>query len=149
MSEDCEKTWEQLTLFESDQDICYGKTYREHLVHPEETISLPFSKKRAASPTIAYQFLDLTEGGGCLLGALWEIASPFVGEFLTLNTGESPKDAAESSLSRILEDKPHPKYYLSKTACSGILRRAKARNRELPKALREALEIQAGRKCSV
>ncbi|MFI3327018.1 MAG: DNA cytosine methyltransferase [Clostridia bacterium] len=36
------------------------------------------------------------------------------------------------------------KYYLSKTSCLGILRRAKARNKELPKQLKDALMIQAG-----
>jgi hypothetical protein len=47
-------------------------------------------------------------------------------------------------LSRILEAEPHPKYYLSKTACLGILRRAKKRGKELPPVLKQALEIQAG-----
>ena len=41
-----------------------------------------------------------------------------------------------------MEDTPHPKYYLSKTACLGILRRARARGKELPKQLKIALEIQ-------
>lgn len=41
-----------------------------------------------------------------------------------------------------MEDIPHPKYYLSKTACLGILRRARARGKELPKQLKIALEIQ-------
>jgi len=36
------------------------------------------------------------------------------------------------------------KYYLSRTACLGILRRAQARGKELPPQLRQALEIQAG-----
>jgi hypothetical protein len=60
-----------------------------------------------------------------------------------LNSGESPKDAVVSSLSQILEATPHPKYYLSKTACLGILRRAEARGKELPPQLKEALMIQA------
>lgn len=59
-----------------------------------------------------------------------------------LNTGVSPKDVKESFLSQIFEDTPHPKYYLSKTACLGILRRARARGKELPKQLKIALEIQ-------
>ena len=61
-----------------------------------------------------------------------------------LNTGESPKDAVVSSLLQILEGAPLPKYYLSRTACLGILRRAKAREKELPPQLKTALEIQAG-----
>jgi len=36
------------------------------------------------------------------------------------------------------------KYFLSKKACEGILRRAKARGKELPEVLRRALEEQAG-----
>jgi DNA (cytosine-5)-methyltransferase 1 len=47
-------------------------------------------------------------------------------------------------LSRILEAAPHPKYYLSKTACLGILRRAEARGKELPPVLAAALKWQAG-----
>lgn len=35
-------------------------------------------------------------------------------------------------------------YYLSKTACLGILRRAEARGKELPPQLRDALILQAG-----
>lgn len=62
---------------------------------------------------------------------------------MTLNTGPSRKGASASSLSQILEATPHPKYYLSKTACLGILRRARKRGKELPSVLRQALEIQA------
>ena len=61
-----------------------------------------------------------------------------------LNTGESPSAAVESSLSQILEDSPHQRYYLSKNACLGILRRAKVRGKELPPQLEIALRIQAG-----
>jgi len=43
-----------------------------------------------------------------------------------------------------LEDAPPPKYYLSRTACLGILRRAKERGKELPPQLKAALMAQAG-----
>ena len=43
-----------------------------------------------------------------------------------------------------LQDDPPRKYYLSKTACLGILRRAEARGKELPPQLRDALILQAG-----
>ena len=73
------------------------------------------------------------------------MASP--GACWTLSTSESPSDAAESSLSDILE--PHGehlrKYFLSPTAAAGILRRSERRGRALPDALREALEIVASR----
>ncbi len=61
-----------------------------------------------------------------------------------LNSGVSPSVARESSLSQILQDDPPRKYYLSKTACLGILRRAEARGKELPPQLRDALILQAG-----
>ena len=68
-------------------------------------------------------------------GMVWRGAS------LTLNSGESRSDAVESSLSDILETTDLPaRYFLSPTACAGILRRAEKRGRELPRALREALE---------
>ena len=60
------------------------------------------------------------------------------------NTGESPKDAAGSSLSQILEGGQLQKYYLSAKACLGILRRAQKRGKELPPLLKRALERQAG-----
>ncbi len=45
---------------------------------------------------------------------------------------------------QILEEHPHPKYYLTRKACLGILRRAAERGKELPLQLKEALEVQAG-----
>jgi hypothetical protein len=36
-----------------------------------------------------------------------------------------------------------PRYFLSPRACAGVLRRAVRRGRELPRALREALEMAA------
>ena len=70
-----------------------------------------------------YMFLDLTPGNFNLLGGYeWEIRSPWAGELPLLNTGVSPKEEHESSLSQILEDSPHPRYYLSPKACLGILR---------------------------
>lgn len=66
------------------------------------------------------------------------------GEYLTLSTSECPSDAVESSLSDILETGDIPqRYFLSRKACAGILRRSEKRGRELPIALREALEQAA------
>jgi hypothetical protein len=57
-----------------------------------------------------------------------------------LNTLESPKDADECLLSDILEIGNLPqKYYLSPTACQGILNRAAKRNKKLPETLYQAL----------
>ena len=90
-------------------------------------------------------FLDLTPGNSNLLGGYeWEIRSPWAGASSMLNTGASRKEEHESSLSQILEDSPHPRYYLSPKACLGILRRSKVRGKPLPKRLEAALLAQAG-----
>lgn len=65
-------------------------------------------------------------------------------EFLTLNTGASPNVEQGSTLSQILLAEMPEKYYLSPTACLGILRRASVRGKELPEVLKKALERQAG-----
>jgi DNA (cytosine-5)-methyltransferase 1 len=57
--------------------------------------------------------------------------------------GECPSEENVSRLSAILEECPHPKYSLSAKACQGILNRAERRGKELPKALKEALEAQS------
>jgi hypothetical protein len=60
--------------------------------------------------------------------------------FLTLNTSEWPKDAAVCSLSDTLEIGNVPqRFYLSATACKGILRRAEKRGKTLPPTLQAAL----------
>lgn len=67
------------------------------------------------------------------------------GERLTHSFGESPSVAVESSLSQILEpsENVNPKYFLSKKACQGILRRAEKRGKVLPKPLLYALLSKA------
>src|SRR5487761_1622177 len=61
-------------------------------------------------------------------------------EYLTLNISEYPSDGVASSLSDILETGELPqRYWLSATACRGILRRAEKRGKELPWALQSAL----------
>ncbi len=132
----------QLTLFAPD--TWSGRTYPAPSPAPMERISVSCWRKPAELSTAPYLFLDLRAGCGTLLGALWEINSPSLGEYTTLNTGVSPSAAKGCTLSRILETVPHPKYYLSKTACLGILRRARKRGKDLPPVLQMALEIQAG-----
>ena len=133
---------EQMSLF--DPGTWCGKTSLEPSPPQTGKTSVPCSKKPAGSPTAPCLFLDLRPGGGNLLGPYWETDSPSLGASWTLNTGESPKGARGSSLSQILEETPHPKYYLSRKACLGILRRAEERGKALPPQLREALELQAG-----
>lgn len=73
-------------------------------------------------------------------------------EFLTLNTCEWTDTLVPflsvdgvCSLSDILEPSGNipQKYYLSPTACLGILRRAESRGKALPPMLKDALERQA------
>src|SRR5262245_33531208 len=66
-------------------------------------------------------------------------------ECSTLKTLEFHSGAVASSLSDILEigDVPQ-RFYLSATACRGILRRAERRGKQLPTMLRRALEEVAG-----
>ena len=139
------KEAEQLSMF--GQDLWHGRTCpapsaREH---QRARTSGSFWRRSSALNAIPFQSLDLTPGAGNLLGEFyWELISPWRGGASTLNTGVSPKDAKESSLSQILQADPPLKYYLSPKACLGILRRAFERGKELPKKLERALKIQAG-----
>ena len=91
-----------------------------------------------------FMLLDLRSGAGNILGPYWEIDPPWLGCGGTLNTSECPKDAVESSLSAILQDSVPSKYYLTRKACLGILRRARERGKPLPPQLEAALKAQAG-----
>ena len=60
------------------------------------------------------------------------------------NISAWPNDAAVCSLSQVLEQGSIPqRYFLSATACAGILRRAEKRGKTLPSALLSALEATA------
>lgn len=136
---------EQVSLFAPGGSS--GRMCREHSHPAPQRVRTSASswKKSSEFVSIPYMFLDLTPGHGDLLGEpYWEICSPWRGERLTRNTGVSPRGAAVSSLLRILLDKVPKKYYLTKTACLGILRRALQRGKELPVRLKLALELQSG-----
>ena len=112
---------------------------------PKARTSGSSSRRSSELKSVVFQSLDLTPGAGNLLGeSYWELISPWRGDALTLNTGVSPREEKESSLSRILQDDPPDKYYLTRKACLGILRRALERGKELPQKLKRALEIQSG-----
>ena len=137
----------QACLF--DLVFCAGKMFQAHSPagFPKEKISGLSLKKSSELVSLPYMFLDLSEDAGNLLGeSYWETLSPWRGDALMLNTGVSPREENESSLWQILEDQPHSKYYLTRKACRGILRRAKERGKELPRQLENALAIQAGDK---
>ena len=139
------KEAEQLSMF--GQDLWHGRTCPAPSARERQRArtSGSFWRRSSALNAIPFQSLDLTPGAGNLLGEFyWELISPWRGGASTLNTGVSPKDAKESSLSQILQADPPLKYYLSPKACLGILRRAFERGKELPKKLERALKIQAG-----
>ena len=63
-------------------------------------------------------------------------------EFMTLSSTEWPSAAAVCSLSDVLETGTVPqRYFLSATACRGILRRAEKRGKKLPEPLERALRL--------
>ena len=64
---------------------------------------------------------------------------------MTPNTGECPSVAVVSTLSQILEDNVHPKYYLSARACRGVIARSERRGKPLPELLMAALQYQIHR----
>ena len=107
-------------------------------------------KRRPGKPdselvSIPYFHLDLLSSPVDLFGQRhWELRSPWREGKRPLNTGAAPRRPIRVSLSGILEAYPSLKYYLSKNACLGILRRAFERGKDLPKMLARALKIQAG-----
>ena len=133
----------QMSLF--DPDLWSGKTSPELFQVTEGKTSGQSSKKRQGPPNRAPLFLDLRKESGLTQERSWETGGALLGEYSTRSFGESPSAAVESHLSQILEDNPHPKYFLSAKACQGILRRAEKRGKGLPPILREVLMRQAER----
>ena len=109
---------EQLVLF---HESSYGRTSEEH--------SLPTTDKTSTQSSIQW----LTSGRLNKNGLCW-----------TLSCSESPNDdeGYSSSLSSTLLslNEVPTRYYLSKRAASGVLRRAERRNKKMPLVLREALK---------
>ena len=125
-----------------------GKTFPapSHREYRPARTSASSSKKYAELSAVPYLSLDLTPGAGNLLGiSEWELTSPWHGASSTLNTGPAPRSAEDVyTLSQILQDRVPRRYYLSKTACLGVLRRSEERGKPLPPMLEKALRIQAG-----
>lgn len=123
-----------------DQDSLYGKTCQEHSAQTKEKTSGQYCRRSAMSKKKdGFLYLNLKGDAGNLLGLSWETVGALPGVSMTLNFGESPSDARESTLSQILDLKAPEKYYLSQRACAGILRRAEKRGKTLPDMLRDAL----------
>lgn len=159
----------QMSLF--DLDSWYGKTYTELSVQTTEKTSEPSLKRPQKSRITMPLFLDLRKGNGPLADVSWEMDIRWLGEDMTLNTGECPNEGKEyvyslistdgqhrryflncgqkpmterpSKLSQILETNPDPKYNLSAKACQGILNRAEKRGKKLPEQLETALRKQS------
>ena len=117
----------------------FGKMCPEPSAATEEKTSgrcLKRLSRQLKGNTLMY--LDLRTDGA-EPDASGRITEVWRGEGSTHNTGESPRDAVESTLSQICEDNVQEKYYLSKKACAGILRRAERHGKEIPELLRTVL----------
>ena len=109
--------------------------------HPEH-----YALEYAQTPVYACAHLSTTVGGQV---SVWLPGQGhgLHGGFSTLNISEWHNDAAVCSLSSILEKGPIPRrFFLSAKACSGILRRAEARGKELPQKLLQTLREVIKRK---
>ena len=144
-----------MQIFDADGQMCMfdpdgyaGRMFRAPSAQGHRNMRTSGSSSRRSSELKAIPFmsLDLTPGHGNLLGeSYWELISPWRGGSTMLNTGPAPlREEDVYSLSRILQAAPPRRYYLSRTACLGILRRARERGKELPEQLKTALEVQAG-----
>lgn len=118
----------------------FGKMCPEHSVPTKEKISELCWKNLPALNNQTLLFLDLRGGAdGAKREQSAETDGLWLGDSLTLNIGECPREENVSLLSQILEDNVPQKYYLSATATLGILRRAAKRGKELPLMLETAL----------
>ena len=102
------------------------------------------SKRSSKLKNHTFMLLDLRQDAGNILGPCWEYDPVWLGSLGTLNTSEGPKDVVESSLWQILLDTVPSRYWLSRKACRGMLRRADCRGKLLPELLEIALSMQGG-----
>lgn len=121
------------------QDTWSGKTFPEPSQATKETTSQPSSKKRYTSSSRKPPLFLYLKKDGQQADASWEPNGALLGEFSMHSFGESPSEENASLLSQILEENPHPKYFLSEKACRGILTRAARRGKPLPNLLKTAL----------
>ena len=122
------------------QDSSSGKMSPSHSAAPAGRISAPSWRRSSELKYVTLMSLDLTPGAGDLLGrSCWEDSSPWRGGAWMRNSGVSPREERGCSLSQILLEHVPRKYYLSRRACWGILRRARERGKPLPPQLELAL----------
>ena len=130
---------------EDTRDSLFGRTSPAHSAATEDATSSPSCKRSRLFANPPFQYLNLREAEnpmdllGCAPGALWETVGASLGGSWTRNTSEYPNVVKESTLSQILVANAPKKYYLSGTACAGVLRRAEKRGKEIPKMLKDAL----------
>ena len=132
----------QVSLF--GQDSASGKMSPAPFPAQRAETSTQCSRNSSTLKNHSFMLLDLSPGAGNMLGPCWEYDPVWLGPPGTLNTSECPKDVVASSLSQILQASAPFKYYLTRLACLGILRRAEERNKPLPPMLEWALRVQAG-----
>ena len=125
------------------RDTASGRMFPALSPPTEETISKLSSKQLSELKKKGSRCLRLKITDGQSRTYIWETDGAWLTEFSTLNTGVSPSEGQESTLSQILLAEVPEKYYLSPKACLGILRRASVRGKELPEVLKKALERQA------
>ena len=123
---------------ENIQNTLSGKMSPEHLAVIKGMTLKPCLKK---SQKPVFQYLQAENG----VTPEWLEAAELqpLGDCSTLNIGEYPNEESVSTLSEVLEAITPSKYYLSATACEGILRRAERRKKKLPPDLETALKQQA------
>ena len=119
------------------QDSLCGKTSPERSSATKAKTSMKSSARSAT-----FDYLNIRAGGEEPESS-WEAREALPGVSTTLNFGVCPSVERVSTLSEILEENAPEKYSLSPRACAGILRRAKARGKELPDLLKEVLEEKA------
>lgn len=122
----------------AEQGGLFGRTSPEH--------------SAATKGEILLSLLEKWQGANCLSPAMvgerkawrWVQMDSSNGLCLTRNGSEWRNGGAACSLSSILETGPiDPRYFLSPTACAGIIRRSEKRGKELPEHLAHALQAVA------
>jgi hypothetical protein len=133
---------------EDRQQLLFTKTSLDS--SQQRTTPLDASSERSPG---AMKPLKLKQASGLKQAMFVEKPDEWVIESLTPNSlgwlrgvGESFSLPCLVNLSQVLETTPvHQRYFLSAKACEGILRRAAKRGKELPPALKDALEAVVSR----
>ena len=150
----------QMSLF--DLDSSFLKMSPDSSVPTREETSRPSSRKSLGSRNqMLPMCLCLTKANGLKQDAStmkWQDGQ-LLGGYSIHSFGEQPytmmremsyneehlNGVNASHLSQILVESAHRKYYLSRRAAEGILRRAEKKGKALPEILRQALENQMGK----